>query len=83
MNLGMGTTVECLLSTLLYIWFGSVWAGNPNSPRLCPCSEQNCHPFQFSRYMWMHNGVVAGFAQVRAAWRGAARWCLRAVMYLT
>ncbi|EFJ51075.1 hypothetical protein VOLCADRAFT_116647, partial [Volvox carteri f. nagariensis] len=28
-----------------------------------PVSEQNCHPFQFSRYMWMHNGVVAGFAQ--------------------
>ncbi|GLC44069.1 hypothetical protein PLESTB_000932700 [Pleodorina starrii] len=30
-----------------------------------PVSEQNCHPFQFSRYMWMHNGVVAGFAQIR------------------
>ncbi|GLI58924.1 hypothetical protein VaNZ11_000709 [Volvox africanus] len=32
-----------------------------------PVSEQNCHPFQFSRYMWMHNGVVAGFAQIRRA----------------
>ncbi|KAG2445688.1 hypothetical protein HXX76_000296 [Chlamydomonas incerta] len=30
-----------------------------------PVSEQNCHPFQFSRYMWMHNGVVGGFAQIR------------------
>ncbi len=30
-----------------------------------PVSEQNCHPFSYSRYMWMHNGVVAGFAQVR------------------
>ncbi len=23
-----------------------------------PVSEQNCHPFQFGRYMWMHNGMV-------------------------
>lgn len=29
-----------------------------------PVSEQNCHPFQWGRYMWMHNGVVGGFAQV-------------------
>ncbi len=21
-------------------------------------SEQNCHPFQWGRYMWMHNGMV-------------------------
>ena len=21
-----------------------------------PVSEENCHPFQFSHYMWMHNG---------------------------
>ncbi|PNG99029.1 putative glutamine amidotransferase DUG3, partial [Tetrabaena socialis] len=32
-----------------------------------PVSEQNCHPFQFSRYMWMHNGVVADFAKIRRA----------------
>lgn len=29
-----------------------------------PVSEQNCHPFQWGRYMWMHNGVVAGFSKV-------------------
>jgi len=23
-----------------------------------PVSEQNCHPFQWGRYMWMHNGMV-------------------------
>ncbi|GIL70254.1 hypothetical protein Vretifemale_1091 [Volvox reticuliferus] len=34
---------------------------------ITPACEQNCHPFQFSRYMWMHNGVVAGFAQIRRA----------------
>lgn len=30
-----------------------------------PVSEQNCHPFQWGRYLFMHNGVVAGFMQVR------------------
>jgi hypothetical protein len=30
-----------------------------------PVSEQNCHPFQWGRYLWMHNGVVGGFTQVR------------------
>lgn len=24
-----------------------------------PVSEQNCHPFQWGRYMWMHNGMVS------------------------
>ncbi len=32
---------------------------------LTPCSEQNCHPFQWGRYLWMHNGVVGGFNRVR------------------
>ncbi|KAK9815459.1 hypothetical protein WJX72_003974 [[Myrmecia] bisecta] len=30
-----------------------------------PVSEQNCHPFQWGRYLWMHNGVVGGFMQIR------------------
>ncbi|KAI7835447.1 hypothetical protein COHA_010652 [Chlorella ohadii] len=30
-----------------------------------PVSEQNCHPFQWGRYLFMHNGVVAGFMQIR------------------
>ncbi len=32
-----------------------------------PVSEQNCHPFQWGRYMWMHNGVVGGFMRIRRA----------------
>ena len=32
-----------------------------------PVSEQNCHPFQWGRYMWMHNGVVGGFMKIRRA----------------
>jgi glutamine amidotransferase len=30
-----------------------------------PVSEQNCHPFVFGRYMWMHNGTVAGFSRIK------------------
>lgn len=28
-------------------------------------SETTCHPFRFGRYLWMHNGGVGGFNQVR------------------
>jgi predicted glutamine amidotransferase/WD40 repeat protein len=30
-----------------------------------PVSDQNCHPFSFGNYLFMHNGVVAGFLDVR------------------
>lgn len=30
-----------------------------------PVSEQNCHPFQWGRYIWMHNGVVGGFTKIK------------------
>lgn len=30
-----------------------------------PVSEQNCHPFQWGRYLFMHNGVVGGFMGIR------------------
>lgn len=32
-----------------------------------PVSEQNCHPFQWGSYMFMHNGVIGGFMKVRRA----------------
>lgn len=34
-------------------------------------SEENCHPFQHRRYLWMHNGSVGGF---RAIKRTLRRW---------
>jgi ergothioneine biosynthesis protein EgtC len=30
-----------------------------------PVNEANCHPFQFGRYLLMHNGFVGGFRQIR------------------
>lgn len=30
-----------------------------------PVSEQNCHPFQWGRYIFMHNGVVGGFGRIK------------------
>ena len=32
-------------------------------------SEENCHPFQHGRYLWMHNGVVGGFRSIQRALR--------------
>lgn len=28
-------------------------------------AEANCHPFQFGRYLWMHNGGIEGFSQIK------------------
>ena len=34
------------------------------SPGMSVC-EMNCHPFQSGKYLWMHNGTVEGFWQIR------------------
>lgn len=28
-------------------------------------SEVNCHPFQFGRFLWMHNGTIEGFDLIK------------------
>ncbi len=28
-------------------------------------AEENCHPFQSGRYLWMHNGAVEGFSRIK------------------
>lgn len=28
-------------------------------------SEVNCHPFQYGRYLWMHNGAIAQFLKIK------------------
>ena len=28
-------------------------------------SESNCHPFSYHSLMWMHNGNIAGFRQIK------------------
>jgi glutamine amidotransferase len=32
-------------------------------------TEENCHPFQYDRYLWMHNGGIAGFDQIKRGLR--------------
>ena len=34
-------------------------------------SEANCHPFQFGRYLWMHNGTIAEFARIKRKLRAS------------
>jgi glutamine amidotransferase len=33
-------------------------------------SRQNCHPFRHGKYLFMHNGQVGGYAQLRRAMEG-------------
>ena len=42
-------------------FFAHVRAASPGM-RVC---ETNCHPFQNGRYLWMHNGIVEGFWQIK------------------
>ena len=30
-----------------------------------PVQRSNCHPFRYDRWLWMHNGSLAGFAEVK------------------
>jgi ergothioneine biosynthesis protein EgtC len=36
-------------------------------------SEANCHPFQFGRYLWMHNGGIAQFPKIKRRVRESLR----------
>lgn len=42
-------------------FFAHVRAASPGMK----VSEFNCHPFQYGRYLWMHNGVIQGFWAIR------------------
>lgn len=42
-------------------FFAHVRAASPGMK----VSEFNCHPFQYGRYLWMHNGTIQGFWQIR------------------
>jgi ergothioneine biosynthesis protein EgtC len=42
-------------------FFAHVRAASPSSL----VNEINCHPFQFGRYMWMHNGSIAEFRKIK------------------
>ena len=42
-------------------FFAHVRAASPGM-RVC---ETNCHPFQNGRYLWMHNGIIEGFSQIK------------------
>jgi glutamine amidotransferase len=34
-----------------------------------PVTELNCHPFQYGRFLWMHNGRIAEFNKIRRTLR--------------
>ncbi|MPY72426.1 MAG: class II glutamine amidotransferase [Alphaproteobacteria bacterium] len=42
-------------------FFAHVRAATPG----LPVNDLNCHPFQYGRLLWMHNGAVSGFSRLR------------------
>ena len=34
-------------------------------------SEANCHPFQYRRFLWMHNGAIEGFSRIKRRLRAS------------
>ena len=44
-----------------HLIFGHVRAASLGSP----VNDTNCHPFQFGRFLWMHNGCVANWSAVK------------------
>ncbi len=73
-----GSPTPCLFTSITPAWnnqnlkrlsehvkspcfFAHVRAASPGM-RVC---ETNCHPFQYGRYLWMHNGIIEGFWQIR------------------
>jgi predicted glutamine amidotransferase len=34
-------------------------------------SEENCHPFQHGRFLWMHNGIIEGFWRIKRRLRAS------------
>ena len=50
-------------------YFAHVRAATPGST----VNEQNCHPFRYGRFSWMHNGRIAGFPRIMRAMRRSLR----------
>lgn len=36
-------------------------------------NELNCHPFQFGKFLWMHNGRIGEFSKIRRRLRESLR----------
>lgn len=78
------TSTPCLFRSLTPAWsnqnlrrlsehvksgcfFAHVRAASPGMS----VSEQNCHPFQRGRFLWMHNGTIEGFARIKRRLRAS------------
>ena len=48
-------------------FFAHVRAASPGMP----VSDANCHPFQYGRFLWMHNGVMTDFCRIKRRLRAS------------
>lgn len=56
-NENLNRLAEKIVSPLMFAHVRAAYPG-------MPVSEQNCHPFMYNNYLWMHNGVIGGFNKV-------------------
>lgn len=63
-NENLGRLADKIVSPLIFAHVRAAYPG-------MPVSDQNCHPFQWGRYMFMHNGVVGGFMKIRRSLIGS------------
>jgi len=49
------------------LFFAHVRAATPG----LAVNEANCHPFQYDRFLWMHNGSINGFAKIKRKLRAS------------
>ena len=63
------TLSEIAESTDTHLLFAHIRAASPG----LRVSEANCHPFRCGRFLFMHNGGVAGFSKIKQRLRSSLR----------
>jgi glutamine amidotransferase len=65
-NLNLTRLAEKIRSPLVFAHVRASTAGFPSS-------ESNCHPWQYGRLMWMHNGNISGFTLIKRRLQASLR----------
>ncbi|RKP11049.1 nucleophile aminohydrolase [Thamnocephalis sphaerospora] len=65
-NLNLSRLVEKIRSPLVFAHVRASTGGFPSS-------ESNCHPWQYGRLMWMHNGNIANFGLIKRRLQASLR----------
>ncbi|KAI8053871.1 nucleophile aminohydrolase [Syncephalis plumigaleata] len=65
-NINLSRLAEKIYSPLVFAHVRASTGGFPSS-------ESNCHPWQYGRLMWMHNGNIAQFGRIKRRLQASLR----------